>query len=244
MFVESNLMRLRNGVAALFLLGCLAVLAGAADFWVKKSYKDWSIDEAQRILAESPWATTLSLGGFQTDIAEGAAGGGYRGEMDTNPTIIYTMRFGSARPIREAQVRSSQIGAHYDSMSAEQKAALDANASKFLSVAFPDRVVVTVTFHSDVQNFESVLRNYWASQSLAKLSMTTYLHTKDDKLSLIGYSVKEDTFQFTFPRPKQVRPDDKIGIEFVHPRVNVIGEQRIFQEFSVKKMLVGGEPSF
>ena len=236
--------RLRRDFAALFLLVCLGGLAGAGDFWVKKTYKNWSADETQRILDESPWATTLSLGGFQNHIAEGAAGGGYRGEMDTNPTITYNIRFASARPIREAQVRSSQIGAHYDSMNAEQKAALDANASKFLAVVFPDRVIITVTFHSDVQNFESVLRNYWDSQSLAKLSMTTYLHTKDDKLSLTGYNVKEDTFQLTFPRPKQLRPDDKLGVEFVHPRVNVIGEQRIFQEFSVKKMLVDGEPAF
>jgi hypothetical protein len=236
--------RLRNRLAALFLLICLAALAGAAEFWVKKPYKNWSADETQRMLDESPWATTLSLGGFQTNISEGADGGGYRGEMDTNPKITYNIRFGSARPIREAQVRSSQIGAHYDSMSAEQRAALDANASKFIATTFPDRVIVTVTFHSDVENFKSVLRNYWNTQSLAKLSMTTYLHTKDDKLSLAGYNVKDDTFQLTFPRPKQLRPDDKIAVEFVHPRVNVIGEQRIFQEFSVKKMLVDGEPVF
>ncbi|MFZ3340264.1 MAG: hypothetical protein WA609_05845 [Terriglobales bacterium] len=238
------MIRLRRGLTALLLLVYLAPLAGAGDFWLKKPYHNWSADETQRMLAESPWATTLSLSGVQTDIAEGANGGGYRGEMETNPTITYTLRFGSARPIREAQVRSAQIGSHYDSMTAEQKAAFDANANKFLAVAFPDRVVVTVTFHSDVQNFASVLRNYWTHQSLAKLSVTTYLHTKTDRLSLIGYSVKEDTFQLTFPRPKQLQPDDKLAVEFVHPRVNVIGEQRVFQQFSVKKMLVDGEPAF
>jgi len=216
----------------------------AAEFWLKKPYKQWSPDETQKMLTESPWATTLTLGGFQTRVADGADQAGYRGEMDTNPQISYTLRFASALPIREAQVRASELGAHYDSMKPEQKSAADANAAKFLAVAFPDRVIVTVTFHSDVGNFQSLLRTYWTEQSLAKLSMTTYLHTKTDKLSLTGFSAKDDTFQFVFPRPKDLRPDDKLGVEFVHPRINVIGEQRVFQEFSVKKMQVDGQPAF
>jgi hypothetical protein len=234
----------RRLIVLLLLFGLGVQLVLAADFWVKKPYQNWSADEAQHILDESPWATTLSLGGFQNNITDGAARPGYRGEMDTDPKIVYNIRFASARPIREAQVRSMQLNAHYDAMSAEKKAAFDASATKFLAVPFPDRVIVTVTFHSTVENFQSLLRTYWTSQSLANLSMTTYLNTKTDKLGLIAYSFKEDTFQLTFPRPKQLRPDDKVAIEFVHPKINVIGEQRIFQEFSVKKMLVDGEPSF
>jgi hypothetical protein len=238
-------MRLRTRLPAVLLQLCLAIpLASAADFWIKKPYDKWSADETQRMMAESPWATTLTLGGFQTGIADGANAPGYRGEMDTNPQISYNLRFASALPVREAQVRSSQIGVHYDAMKPEQKAAFDANASKFLAVAFPDRVIVTVTFHSDVENFQSLLRTYWASQSLAKLSMTTYLHTKSDRLNLAGYGFKDDTFQFVFPRPKDLSPDDKLAVEFIHPRINVISEQRVFQEFSVKKMLVDGKPVF
>ncbi len=33
------------------------------------------------------------------------------------------------------------------------------------------------------------------------------------------------------------------SLEFVHPRVNVIGQQRILLEFSLKKMQLNGEPS-
>jgi len=225
------------------LLGfCLAVslTALAADFWIKKPYQNWSPDETQHMLEESPWATTLTLGGSQ---AVAGPNPGYRGEMETNPTISYTVQFRSARPIREAQVRTSQLNAHYDKMSAEQKAAFDANASKFLDAAFPDRVLVSVTFHTNVQDYDSQLRTYWASQSAAKLNMSVYLNTNADKLSLLDYGFKEDTFQFTFPRPKQLGPDEKISLEFVHPRIERIGRQRILQVFSVKKMLVNGEPA-
>jgi len=41
-------------------------------------------------------------------------------------------------------------------------------------------------------------------------------------LSLVNYGFKDDTFQFTFPRPKQLNPNEKVGVEFVHPTINVI----------------------
>jgi hypothetical protein len=237
----------RSHFAVSFLLVCLtATLASGGEFWAKKPYQNWSADEARRIQEESPWATTLTLGGIQSAVTSGDSPNnrGYRGEMETDPSISYTLQFRTALPIREAQVRVSQLNSHYDSMKPEQKAAFDAGAGKFLAATFPDRVLVAVTFHTNVENYQSFLRNYWASQSMAKLSMTVFLNTKTERLSLKGYSFKDDTFQFTFPRPAQVQPDEKISVEFVHPRINAIGEQRILQDFSLKKMLVNGEPAF
>ncbi len=236
----------------------LAVPALGADFWTKKPYQHWSKEETSRMLEESPWATTLTLGGVQNVLTgsnastaqvnpapRGQSGTpGYRGEMETDPTISYTLQFRSAEPIREAQVRSSRLNSHYDAMTAEQKAAFDASAGKFLAVKFPDRVVVSVTFHTNVQGYESELRSYWGRQTLPTLSMSVFLDAGKERLSLMDYSFKEDTFQFTFPRPKQVGPDEKLGVEFVHPRINVIGQRRVLQEFSLKKMLVNGEPVF
>jgi hypothetical protein len=228
-----------------FLMFLAATLAVAADFWAKKPYQNWSADETRNMLEESPWAMTYKLGGIQANVTSGDAptNRGYRGEMETDPSITYILQFRSALPIRQAQVRSSQLSVHYDKMSAEQKATFDANAGKFLAVTFPDRVVVSVTFHTNVQDYDSSLRNYWASQSLAKLSMSVYLNTKTEKLGLMSYSFKDDTFQFIFPRPKQLHPDERVSVEFVHPRTDVIAQQRILQEFSLKKMLVNGEPA-
>lgn len=166
-----------------------------------------------------------------------------KGKWKTDPTISYTLQFRSALPVREAQVRSMQFGAHYDKMTKEQRKAFDDSAARFLAVTFPDKIIVAVTFHTNVGDYESQLRNYWASQSLAKLSMTAYLNTKSDRLSLIAYSFKDGTFQFTFPRPKQIDLGDKISVEFIHPRIMAVGEQRVLQEFKVKKMLVNGVPS-
>jgi hypothetical protein len=224
------------------LLNFLAMPLAAAkeDFWSKKPYQNWSAEETRRLLEESPWATTLTLTGFQSNVTSGRGTTG--GEMEVAPSITYTLQFRSALPIREAQVRSSQLNSHYDAMSAEQKSAFAANAGKFLAVTFPDRVVVSVSFHSSVQTFDSQLRSYWASQSRATLGTSVYLNTSKERLSPVNYSVKEDTFQLTFPRPKQLLPGEKISVEFVHPRTDVIQRQRIFLEFILKKMLVNGEP--
>jgi hypothetical protein len=233
-------------ISLVLVVSLVAPVAGAADFWIKKTYDHWSTEETDRMLEESPWATTLTLGSVQTTITSGDSptNSGYRGEMETNPTISYTLQFRSAAPIREAQVRSSQLKSHYDAMNADQKAAFDANASKFLAVKFPDRVVVAVTFKTNVQNYDSQLRTYWGSQSLATLAMSTFLDAGKQRLSLLAYSVKEDTFQFTFPRPQQLSSNEEIAVEFTQPKINVIGQQRILQQFKLKKMLVNGEPVF
>ena len=239
------------------LLVSLAVPALGADFWAKKPYQQWSKEETGRMLEESPWATTLSLGGVE-DVLTGSnapttsSSQGHRGtsssqgygEMETNPTISYNLQFRSAEPIREAMVRSSELNSHYDAMSAEQKTAVDANAASFLAVKFADRVVVSVTFKTNVQDYESQLRTYWGQRSLPTLSMSVFLDAGKERLSLISYTSKDDTFQFVFPRPTKVSPDEKVGVEFIHPKIGRIGQQRILQEFSLKKMLVNGEPVF
>ena len=237
--------KLHPFVATFLLVWLIVPLAIGAEFWAKKPYQSWSAEQTAQILAESPWATTLKLTGLQSVIGTDSPNHHpYRSEMESNPSISYTLQFRSALPIRQAEVRNSQLSSHYDAMKPEQKAAFDASVAKFLGAAFPDRVIVTVTFHSNVLEYQSFLRSYWASQSVPKLDKSVFLNARNERLSLIGYGFKEDTFQFTFPRPKQVTPDDKLGVEFVHPKTNAIGQQRVFQEFQVKKMLIDNEPSF
>lgn len=237
---------LKKTAALAFSLWLAVQPALAADFWTKKPYQNWSADETQRILQESPWATTVTLGGVQAGVMNdqtGPTNRGSSGEMETDSSISYTLQFRSAQPIRQAQVRAAQLNSHYDKMSPAQKAAFDASTAKFLAATFPDRVIVSVTFHTSSQEYETSLHTYWSEQSLPKLSMTVFLNTKSERLSLLAYGFKDDTFQFTFPRPKGLAPDEKISVEFIHPRVMAIAQQRILQEFPVKKMLVDGQPN-
>jgi hypothetical protein len=221
----------------------LPLVLMAAEFWSKKPYQNWSADETQRILEDSPWATTLKLSGVNAALMNVGNASSAGGDMETDTSISYTLQFRSAQPIREAQIRSAQLNSHYDKMSADQKTAFDANSSKFLAVTFPDRIVVAVTFRAGDADNLSRLRNYWARESLAKLSMTTFLNAPSERLSLTAYNVKDDTFQFTFPRPKQLPADGRISVEFQHPGIGQVSQQRVLQEFYLKKMLVDGKPS-
>ena len=240
-------MRIFKPIPLVVLYGLVATLAVGEDFWLKKNYRQWSAEETRRLLEDSPWATSLTLSSA-LNVAPAISGGAaqtaptYASDSVSEPTIVYQIQFRSAAPVREAMVRSSQLLSRYDAMSVDQQAAFDANASKFLAVTFPDRVVVSVTFRSNVQNYQSLLRVYWEGQNAAKLHESVYLNVDKDRLPVQGYAFQGDTFQFIFARPKTLRPDSQVGVEFIHPTVDQIRNRRVLLDFKVKKMLLNGEP--
>ena len=139
-------------------------------------------------------------------------------------------------------VRSGQLRSHYDSLTPEQKAAFDASANRFLAVAFPDRIEVCVNFKSNVLNYQSQLRTYWNAQSAPKLNDSVFLDAGKDRVRLQSYMCKDETFQFTFPRPKQITADTPLAIEFTHPNVDLVHSQNLHLSLKPKKMLINGEP--
>jgi len=241
-----------------------AILISAAfgeDFWVKKSYHKWSKEETHKMLTDSPWAKSVSLGmatnptgvgdttavnavvttGPVTNAGAFYAGDSAEGEMA--PGITYTAQFRSAEPIREALVRTQELTSHYDTLSGDAKSRFEASESKFLSATFPDRILLCVTVNSNVQGYVSALRTYWSAQSVPKLSMTTFLNAGTEKLSLVGYGFKDDTIQFVFPRPKNLGAEETFTLEFVHPTIQRLYEQRMLVSFHTKKMEIKGQPA-
>lgn len=250
---------MRTRWMTLAFLGALLVTAAfGEDFWAKKAYHKWSKDETQKMLTDSPWAKTVTIGTATNPtgvgntagvIATGPASnagsfyGGDSAEGEMAPAVTYTAQFRSAEPLREALVRSQELASRYDSMNADAKSKFESSEGKFLSATFPDRMLVCLTVSSNVQGYVSQLRNYWAAQSVAKLSMTTYFNVGSEKLSLIGYGFKDDTIQLVFPRPKSLSNDETLTVEFVHPRIQRVYEQRLLIPFHTKKMEINGQPA-
>jgi hypothetical protein len=80
--------------------------------WEKKSYNEWSMSDALRVLTDSPWA--------QTDI-----------EREPNGyTVIIRLR--SALPVRQAIVRQRQIRLNYDKFTPADKSRFDAEVKEFI----------------------------------------------------------------------------------------------------------------
>ena len=124
-------------IVGMWFVVCIAV--AVADFWESKPFTTWSDDEVDAILTDSPWSRTASVhtpnaslanrvGGLSGGVVGagvgsrggiGAGGGGVGGDGSGNlgggsfmpppQRIRLTVRWESARPLRQASVRR-QVG--------------------------------------------------------------------------------------------------------------------------------------
>lgn len=119
-------------VVILFAAAAIALYAG--DVWSKK-YTQWSVQDVNRLLTDSPWArqvnalfstapreaddtvvpppsaSTANMGGTRGVSSGGWDGGVGRVIDDTPPKLPVTIRWDSALPVREALLRS-RLGDH------------------------------------------------------------------------------------------------------------------------------------
>jgi hypothetical protein len=231
----------------LFLVSICA-LAGN-EFWEKKDYKQWAQKEVQKILEDSPWAKQLKLekvAVMESNASVNAQGG----EMQRK--ITYQVQFRTAKPIRQAMVRQTQLAQKYDSLSTEQKQEFDKKTEAFLSGG-GDAVVVMVTYTATSQTHDLELARHWQSRTLDLLKNSVYLiPPKGDRVPLAQFAVApgaERAFQFVFPRQVNgkpiISPEDKsVKLEFPYPVIDGMGDGRAFLEFKVDKMTINGEVAY
>src|SRR5271154_3195084 len=98
----------RRYFAGVFAVLVVAVLtARAEDFWVKKPWNQWSKDECNKILTDSPWSKRWSKGSVTVSAAlpgsSGQSSEGAGGEK--SPEVFYYVQLRSSLPVRQAVVR-------------------------------------------------------------------------------------------------------------------------------------------
>lgn len=105
-------------------LAFLAVMLGCATMfpaprvrgqWDKKPYRQWTSEEAEAVLIESPWAQT---------VYPGAVVGGLSTDTPVSGSPV-TIRLRSALPVRQALARLRELKSKYDKMSDKDKVAID-----------------------------------------------------------------------------------------------------------------------
>ena len=231
---------------AFLLVGVLT--AQAADFWEKKDFHQWSLKECRKMLEKSPWAkqrvfVQVVIETLQTSVRTRAV----------QPRMVYQAQFRSALPIRRAMVRLQQIQLKYDKMTDEQKQAFDDQVAGFLNVDTSGRVVVYVSYGSNVRQDDLKLARFWQNQTLAKLRNNTYLMgARGVKVELQAFSAESGGgrgFQLTFPRLVDGKPlvgpkDKSLQLEFPNPQIRGQGERRVLLSFKVKNMKIGDEVLF
>ena len=161
--------------------------------YLQKSYKEWSQDEAAKILKDSGWALE-----YQSEEGLAAAQslqqaressdnnrGTYRGNQGrVDVPVPVTVRLHSALPVRQAIVRLQQLGTNYDKMNAEDKLKFDESTAKFLECAVcKGYYVITIAKWKDTST--SVSDGIFQTMSLHDLKGKVWLaNDKDAKLEL------------------------------------------------------------
>ena len=210
-------------------------------FWEKKDYRQWSRQECQKLLKDSPWAKTFMI----RQIGYG-----------------YDVQLRSALPIRQATVRQMQIAENYESLSPERRSEFDKRAEGLLS---PDLFTDTIIVHVRFNPLDYRQRDYWQTRTTDLLKNDVFLNpSKSGRIPLLQYKVSQAAgvlpeaveFQFIFPRQYKGRSllsaqDEFLRLEFNCPfKSSDFGLPRtsiqtdvdsVLIEFKTNKMRINGE---
>jgi hypothetical protein len=192
-------MKLRTLCAALVILLFGATVAHA-QFWEEKDWKTWSKGDCEKMLKDSPWARSFensiykegpgglaSAGGTGTGTGTGT-GGTLSFAGDNRASLKYTVQLRSALPIRQAVVRLAMIQNKYDKMSTEEKKDFDRHSQEYLDQDFSNRIVVHVTYESNLQELDRWLAEFWQKSPTAAMPITGDLITpKGDRIRPVRF---------------------------------------------------------
>lgn len=260
----------RYFTSVLAILAVAVLTARADDFWVKKEWKQWSKDECNKMLTDSPWSKTWSKSQVNLSAAlPGSSGANQEGASGENASEIhYSIQFRSALPVREAYVRQQQIGSKYDKMSEAQKKSFDAQAESILGKTYDDVILVHVEYGSNIQVFERQMATYWKNIRPDAIPEDFYLiNERGDRVAPVKFlspSAGTYAFELIFPRMKDNEPfvragDKELSLQFLNPAVGIqnatsagansqngaaigtFGRERVLAQYKIDKMTFNGK---
>ncbi len=242
---------MKNRVLCITMVAALgmALAAAAADFWEEKDYRAWSEKECRKMLENSPWGRSQTLSSVNVELIGRERPDAAERGWESHTQVSYDVLLVSALPIRQAMVRATQVAQKYDRMGEEQKSGFDRSAERFLNQETSQVVVVRVAFKSNVQAYNRDLMVHWRRQPLESFRTHVFLiGGKGQRVSpqeCIVSEGGEQWFQCIFPRTVEgvpvLAPEDKsLGVEFVHPTIRDMNEERLYFEFKAKNMLLNG----
>lgn len=263
-------MRRRYIGTVLAILGFAVLTASADDFWVKKEWKQWSKQDCDKILHDSPWTTKWAKSQTMLSDAVGSVSGaaqeGAGGE--TSIEMDYFIQDRSSLAVRQAVVRQAQINQKYDQLDDAHKKAFDDQAGALLSKTYDDVIFIHVEYKSNVVTFERQMATYWQGIPDGTVPVDLYMinarNERIDAVKFVSPHTGADYFDIYFPRLKNGEPvvqdsDKSFSLQFIHPAIgtqatqatNAAGKtsnpnlptftrERVLAEFKLDKMKVGG----
>lgn len=218
-------------VSILLVFLALAVIAAETVIGQKqqKPWKEWSKDEAEKILKDSPWAhlqvdTDLSEMFFQPTTDARTSGGRApnansrleQGATNQATSLTYGIRVFSARPVRRAFIRMIQLQQKNIEPDVVER------MNNFAEFTSDNAVIIAVTIEGTDKRSLGKAMQIIESAATGTLKNTTYLERNDGKRVFLEEYVPpgRDGFgaRFIFPRIVDERPfltSDHNDVRFV-----------------------------
>src|SRR6185295_633367 len=186
---------------AMFLILCL--MAGSSVLGQKqlKPWKEWSKDDAQKILKDSAWAHQQVDQDFieANPLKPNSIDSSTEARLKQNEGMTYNIRFFSARPVRQAFVRIIQL--QKKDLTPEMMTRLNT----FAEAPSEDSVIIAVAVENPDANLLGKAMQIIRNATAVKLKNTTYLERSDGKRVFIE--------EYTPPG------SDGFGARFIFPRM-------------------------
>lgn len=162
------------------LLSCSLVFAGPANQKTEKPWTEWTQKEAEKVLSSSPWSQTQvdtdtsemffsptndPARGRTTDTAGQRMEAGARNQA---VNVKFTVRFFSARPVRQALIRTMELKQKPDPDVAERMHA-------FANVPSGESIILTLSVETTDQRYAGQAMQAMGSAVTATLKNETYL---------------------------------------------------------------------
>ena len=224
-----------------------ATMVAADEPWLNKTAKDWTIDDTQKILNDSPWGHRIGTA-VEYVKEKDKSSGDKKTVSDTDrgdqrDTDFALVLWWSAKTTRRAFLRMFELGGN--SVSEEQ-------AQKFSEGAMPQYVVTIIGGGKmvDISSklpVEELKKAAWLESPRIKQHINPM-----DVVVVRDASGKPERINFIFPRETEGQPtlssdDKKITFRWRLPKIptETIEKAKQFQvQFQPSKMMAGGAADF
>jgi len=224
----------------MFLTIFLAATGLVAGQKQKKTWKEWSKTDAQKVLSDSPWAHQQVDQDFvePTPLTK-PPDASIDTRLKQNEGMTYGIRFFSARPVRQAFVRMIQL--QKKDLPPETMTRLNT----FAEVVSDDSIIIAVTIENPDANMLGKAMQIVRNATTTRIKNTTFLERNDGKrIFLDEYTPPGgDGFgaRFIFPRIVDGKPflDGEVtSVRFVSD----LGESiKMSMTYKVKDMMLDGK---
>ena len=221
----------------MFLMICLLAASSVVGQKKLKPWTEWSKDDAQKILKDSPWAhQQVDQDFIEPTPLTRPIDSSIDARLKQNEGMTYSIRFFSARPIRRAFVRIIQL------QKKDLAPDMVTRLNTFAEAPSEDSIIVAVAVENPDANMLGKAMQIIRNATAVKLKSSTYLERTDGKRVYIEEYTPpgSDGFgaRFIFPRMLDGKPFLSPESEMIRFVSELDSSIKLNMKYKVKEMML------